>query len=41
MFDHKLYPAESATEALDTRYDEWLPFTWETVRAITTEMMQE
>jgi leucyl-tRNA---protein transferase len=40
-FDYKLHAAEPATELYDARYDEWLPFRWETVRAIATEMMRE
>lgn len=40
-FDYKLDAAESATELLDTTTDEWKPFSWETMNALSEELMRE
>ena len=40
-FDYKLFAAEAATEVLDTTRDEWLPFSWETVKTLAEELMSE
>jgi leucyl-tRNA---protein transferase len=34
-FDYKLFACESATELYDAGHDQWLPFAWETVSALT------
>ena len=36
-FDYKLFACEAATEVYDERYDQWLPFSWATVAALTAD----
>ena len=36
-FDYKLFACEAATEVYDERYNQWLPFSWETAAVLTTE----
>lgn len=34
-FDYKLFACESATEVFDDTSDQWLPFSWETIAALS------
>lgn len=36
-FDYKLFPCEAATEVFDDSFCQWLPFSWETVAALTAD----
>lgn len=40
-FDYKLFPGEAATEVFDDTTGVWLPFSWETVRALSAAMLEE
>ena len=40
-FDYKLFPCEAATEVFDDTTGEWLPFSWATVNALATDMLNE
>ena len=40
-FDYKLFPCEAATEVFDSASGRWLPFSWETVAALSADIMGE
>ncbi|SFE92774.1 arginine-tRNA-protein transferase [Spirosoma endophyticum] len=40
-FDYKLFPCEAATEVFDSFRTLWLPFSWETVTALSADIMGE
>ncbi len=40
-FDYKLFSCEAATQVFDGNSGEWLPFSWETVTALSADMMDE
>lgn len=40
-FDYKLFACEKATEVLDERSGQWLPFSWETVSILAANKLNE